>query len=126
MDVHHAVAAAELLLPGVEAPEGELDPRWQAIQELRQFEESDPEPLWQFARRWGASDDPDLRTAVATCLLEHLLEYHFEALFPRVEAAVRADVRFADCFVQCWPFGATEEPQNLRRFEALKSSVAAV
>jgi hypothetical protein len=28
--------------------------------------------------------DADLRTAIATCLLEHLLEHHFDRLIARV------------------------------------------
>jgi hypothetical protein len=84
-----------------------------------------PEPIWAFCIRWGKADDPDLRAAIASCLLEHLLEHHFEVIFPRVETEVRRDRRFADCFSQCWTFGAALAPEHRRRFERLKASVAA-
>jgi hypothetical protein len=76
--------------------------------------------------RWGASDDNDLRAAVATCVLEHLLEHHFDMLFPQVEMAAVGNPQFADCFVQCWPLGEAEHPQNLQRFAALKARLAAI
>ncbi len=123
--VEDAIASAERVLPGTPAPESELDPRWQAILKLQAFVETDPEPLWAFARRWGASTDEDLRTAVATCLLEHLLEHHFTALFPRVAAEARGDPLFADAVLQCWPFGesALHEPQA--QLQALKAELDA-
>jgi hypothetical protein len=30
--------------------------------------------------KWGSHEDEDVRAAIATCLLEHLLEYHFKLL----------------------------------------------
>jgi len=65
--VHAAIAAGEA------APDGETDPRWQAVIAVGEFIETDPEPVFAFAQRWGSSDNADLRMAIATCLLEHLL-----------------------------------------------------
>ena len=93
---------------------------------LAEFIPTDPEPVWMFCQRWGQSPDADLRAGVATCLLEHLLEHHFAAFFPRVEAEVQWHPLFADCFAYCWPIGEAEAPQNRRRFDALKASVAAI
>src|SRR5687767_7228998 len=103
--VRRAIARAESILPGKPAPEGKRDPRWQAIIRVGRFIESDPEPVWQFAHRWGKHAQADLRHAIATCLLEHLLEHHFELLFPRVRKAVLKSPRFADTFSSCWLFG---------------------
>ncbi|MDB5323843.1 MAG: hypothetical protein JWN40_5474 [Phycisphaerales bacterium] len=72
--VRRAVARAQSVLPGRPALEGQPDPRWQAIIRVGTFIESHPEPVWEFARRWGKHAQADLRAAVATCLLEHLLE----------------------------------------------------
>jgi hypothetical protein len=124
MTVDQAIEEAEAILPGQAVDVGK-DPRWQAIIRLEPYIASDPEAIWAFCLRWGASDDPDLRAAVATCLLEHLLEHHFEAIFPRVEAAVAHDPRFADCFSRCWAFDPALAPENRRRFERLKARVAA-
>jgi hypothetical protein len=126
MDVTRAIVEAELLLPGASAPEGEADPRWQALIAVGEFCEIEPEPIWTFVRRWGSSEDEDLRAGVATCILEHMLEHHFAAIFPRVEASVRADPRFADCFSRCWAIGQSEEPEHLEHFESLKRSAAAI
>jgi hypothetical protein len=78
MNAQLAIQEAEAILPGTAAPAGESDPRWQAIIAIGDFAETDPEPIWAFVVRWGNHADEDLRTAVATCLLEHLLEYHFD------------------------------------------------
>jgi len=119
MTVLHAIAAADLVLPGQAAPEGEIDPRWQAIIAVGEFVETEPEAVWSFVRRWGASSDGDLRMAIATCVLEHLLEYHFDRFIPRVEEAARADHRFGDMVSLCWKFGQADEPARPERFDAL-------
>jgi hypothetical protein len=119
MNVKEALAAAEQLLPGVAAPNGTKDPRWQAIIRVGDFVENEPEAIWPFVLKWGSHEDDDVRMAIATCLLEHLLEYHFDLLFPRVEKAVRGNAWFAKTTVQCWKFGEAEEPSRAARFERL-------
>ena len=114
----------ERLLPGEAAPEGAEDPRWQAILELHEFIRTDPEPVWRFARRWGDFPDEDLRTAIAVCVLEHLLEHHFDIVFPRVELAVRESRLFADCFSRCGCFGQSNLPTKSTRFDALQASIS--
>jgi hypothetical protein len=116
--IQDAVHEAEAVLPGDPVDEG-TDPRWQAIIRVGEYVESDPEPVWQFIRRWGGHAQEDLRNAVATCLLEHLLEYHFEAYLPEVEEAALADPLFGDTFLRCWQFGQAEEPGNAERFMLL-------
>ena len=123
MNVESAIRDAEWRLPGEAAPEGENDPRWRAIIEVGEYIETDPEPIWAFVDRWGRSDDADLRMAIATCLLEHLLEHHFDLIFPRMERAVLESREIADCFSRTWPHGQTELPNNRARFDALKASI---
>ena len=77
---------------------GSPDPRWQALISLAAHTQAAPQQVWEFARRWGGSEDEDLRDAVATLLLEHLLEYHFESLFSAIEVEVARSATFADCF----------------------------
>ena len=119
MDVHQAIAAAEAVLPGRPAPDGEEDPRWQAMIAIAEFLPDDPGPICAFILRWGSYPDPDLQSAVASCLLEHLLEHHFERFFPDVEAQVRRDAIFADTFARCWKFGHADEAPYSARFDAL-------
>ena len=120
MSVAHAIRKAERILPGKEAPEGELDPRWQAIIGIAEYIEPHPDEVWRFTRKWGANANADLRAAVATCLLEHLLGHHFHQVFPLVSEACRRSRRFADTFSRCWEFGQTCSRRNLQRFRALQ------
>src|SRR5262245_47651752 len=120
MTVWEAIEEAERLLPGVAAPSGKIDARWQAIIGLEIYIESDAGEVWQFILRWGRTEDEDLRNAIATCLLEHLLEERFDEYFPEVEAAVRASPLFADTFARCWKFGQAKEAGNAERFDCLQ------
>src|SRR4051812_49015948 len=121
--VKRAIARADRILPGTPAPEGKRDARWQAITRLGAFIETQPEPVWQFAHRWGRHAQADLRMAVATCLLEHLLEHHFELLFPRVRRAVMESPRFAGTFGSCWWFGQAKAPKNAAQIKRLESQL---
>jgi hypothetical protein len=122
-----AIAEANQILPGTPAPEdAATDPRWQAIIAVGEFIESDPEAVWEFVARWGRSDDSDLRAAIATCLLEHLLEHHFGLLFDRVNDLAIRDARFADTFARCWKFGQAELPGNADRFDVLRARCVAL
>jgi hypothetical protein len=121
----HAIEQAEQVLAASTAPTDGADVRWSAIIWVAEFAETDPDELWAFALKWGSSPDADLRQAVASCLLEHLLEFHFATLFPKVAAAARTDSRFADTFIGCWEFGQTKEPTNAAQFHALKEELRA-
>src|SRR5207248_3326080 len=82
---HQTIARAERILSDRrrKPPEDGLDPRWQAVIKVGEFIETDPEQVWAFATKWGKHPSSDLRAAIATCLVEHLLELHFELVFPR-------------------------------------------
>ncbi len=121
MNISQAISNAERVLPGKEAPEGEQDPRWQAIIEVSEYIRQHPDEVWRFTRKWGAHPNADLRAAVATCLLEHLLEHHFDRIFPLVSKACRHSRRFADAFSSCSEFGQTCSPRNRARFRALQA-----
>jgi hypothetical protein len=123
MTVQETIATAESLLPGQAAPEGDVDPRWQAIIAVGEFIEDEPEAEWSFVVRWGASPNEDLRAAIATCLLEHLLEHHFEAFISRVEEAAHADQCFSDMAASCWKFGHCEDRDHAARFDRLVASI---
>ena len=117
MTVEEAIAAAEAVLPGRPAPDGDTDPRWQAIIAVGEFVEAQPDSVWSFVVRWGSSPDADLRMAVATCLLEHLLEFHFDDFISRVEQAALEDPLFAEMTISCWRFGQSEDPDRAARFD---------
>ena len=123
MGVSEAIREAEMMLPGVPVEIGN-DPRWQAIIAVGEFVESDPGDVWDFISRWGCDPQQDLRLAVATCLLEHLLELHFGAYFPQVEQLALSDPLFGDTVRQCWQFGQALEPGNAKRFVSLIERIA--
>jgi hypothetical protein len=116
-----AIQKANEILPGQKRPEGETDPRWQAVIAVSLFSDSDPEEVWDFAYQWGQSSDEDLRSAIATCILEHLLGNHFDLIFPRVERAVKSSPEFADTFRRIWKFDQACEPANEKRVDRLMS-----
>lgn len=117
--VRRAILNAERLLPGKPVPDGQLDPRWQAIIRVGEFIESNPDEVWEFALKWSKHPQADLRAAVSTCLLEHLLEHHFAEIFPRVREAARTSRRFAEAVGMVFYFGEAEEPANRRRLAKL-------
>jgi hypothetical protein len=122
MGVHLAIREAEALLPGEPVEEG-LDPRWQALIAVGEYVESEPEAVWEFILRWGGHPQEDLRDAVATCLLEHLLENHFGRYFQQAEELAVSDPLFGDMFLRCWKFGQSVESVNAMRFETLRVRV---
>ena len=123
MTVLQAMRKAERVLPGKVAPDGQSDPRWQAILRVEDHVEQHPEEVWRFTRKWGVHANADLRTAVATCLLEHLLACHFSRMFPLVSEASRQSARFADTLSRCWALGQARRPQNLKRLRVLMKEV---
>jgi hypothetical protein len=121
MSLLERIAYADSILPGTPAPDGEQDPRWSAIIAIGDHIASGPGPIWEFVARWGTHPQDDLRMAIATCLLEHLLQYHFDLVFPRVRALAEANALFADTFSQCWKFGQSKLPENSRKFDAFQA-----
>ena len=121
--ITQAIKRAERLLPGTPAQEGKKDPRWQAVIAMGDYIENYPKEVWRFVEKWGSHPSQDLRMAIATYLLEHLLEYHFERIFPLVEKASIRSKRFAETFEYCSEFGQTLEPENQKRIAALRKTI---
>ena len=100
--------------------------RWGGVELLGEFVEGDPDLVWPVVACFGCSDDEDDRSAVATCILEHILEHHFDRYFPETEQLARASLHFADTVSRCWAFGETELPENRARFDALVQSTRTI
>jgi len=123
LTVEEAIEAAERLLPGVASPHGTNDPRWQAIGKIADFIPQEPEAIWPFVLKWGSHKDDDVSAAIATVLLEHLLEYHFDLLFPRIETAAKSNLWFGKTTKLCWKFRQAKEPTRAARFDRLLSEI---
>lgn len=121
-DVHRVIAAAERVLPGRETKQGKC-PRWQAIIAVGEYIESDPIPVCDFALKWARRRGKDLGAAIHCCLIEHLLEHHFDLVFPRMREAARDNGRVAESLIGLWKsrfrFGQVTEPKNTARLRRL-------
>ena len=68
------------------------DCRWQSLIVLGEFLDAKPEEIWKIILEYGSSDDEDMRTAIATVLLEHYFEHHpdsFEEKFPVIKERIQ-------------------------------------
>ena len=97
------------------------DCRWQAIIIVGEFIETHPSGVWKVVVRYGRSEDDDMRSAVATVLLEHLLEYHFQTFFPRVKRETFRSPLFADTLARCSAFGQAK--RNWQKVERVLKQV---
>jgi len=120
MSVRRAIEGANSLLPGPPDVRGKGG-RWQLIIRVSDYVESNPEEVWQFVRKWGTHRLADVRSAIACCILEHLLEYHFDLVLPRVKEVAGQNKLFADTFLRCGKFGQAESRENSRRFDELQA-----
>lgn len=85
------------------------DVRWQALIAVGDWIETDPEAVWEVVLEHGRSEDDDMRAGVACVLLEHLLEHHHEAYFPKLRAAIERDPRLLGATLRiCSRFGETD------------------
>jgi hypothetical protein len=93
------------------------DCRWQALIVVGEFVESNPTRVWRVVMQYGVSKVADIRTAVATVLLEHLLEHHFTQIFPRARRLAVRSREFADTLSRSGNF--IRGRRNIQRFQDL-------
>jgi hypothetical protein len=121
LNVHRAIAQAETVLPGP-ASGSSNNTRWEAIIAVGEFIETDPIPVCDFAMKWARRRGRDLQSAIYCCLIEHLLERHFDLVFPRMREAARCDARVAEHFLNWrthWLFGQARLPEKVNRLKRL-------
>ncbi|HEX7858730.1 MAG TPA: hypothetical protein VF773_00225 [Verrucomicrobiae bacterium] len=94
--------------------------RWQAAIALGEFAKSRPEKIWPLVLKHGSRRHADARMAIATCVLEHILEHHFDTFFPRVAQAALSSRWFGDTFNSCWLMGEAKLPNNAKRWRKLQ------
>jgi len=76
--------------------------RWQAAIVVGMNIEPAPDEAWQIVCEHGNSEDEDMRSAMATILLEHLLEHDFYKYFALIRAEVSAGrLRLLDTLAIC-------------------------
>jgi len=120
MNIFDAIKDAEKVLPGSPLPDDKMkDQRWQRIIEIENFIQTNPEEVWRFTEKWGSHEQEDIRMAIATCLLEHLLEHHFNLIFPRLENEIKENPLFYDTVSRCAKFGQSKTKVNSKKFDNL-------
>jgi hypothetical protein len=117
-----AIARAEALLPGRYPRRMKRDPRWLAIIKVGEFIETHPIEVCNFALKWARVRNGDIGGAIHCCLIEHLLEHHFDLVFPMMRRAAFNNLWIADNFTPYSPyfqFGQAELPKNAARLKRL-------
>lgn len=76
--------------------------RWQAMIVVGEYIKSQPERVWRIVEAYGAHRSADMRAAVATVLLEHLIDENPSRYRPRAEALAARSNRFAETLRTCW------------------------
>lgn len=94
--------------------------RWQAAIALGCYCENDPSLIWPLVVKWGSSENDDVRAAISTCVLEHILEYHFEEYFYKLSEIVQSgNIYFRDSLKICYKLGQAKLPHNSKSFDRL-------
>lgn len=97
------------------------DVRWQAAIAIGQFIDSRPDEVWHIVLRFSATADDDMIDALATVLLEHLLEHNFDECFDRLKKEIASGRRDLIPVVQrCGVFG--EATDEWHRIDAMLAS----
>lgn len=96
--------------------------RWEAAAAAGEYVYDAPDDVWPIVVEYGSAKDEDTRQAIATNILEHLLEHHFDRFFPLVEEEVQAgNDRLADTLRLSWKLGLSTESGNSQRWDSLLS-----
>ena len=83
--------------------------RWQALLVIAEFAEEAPEAVWEIVLKQGSAANAEQRSAVATALLERLLEHHYDAYIDRMKSEIEQGNRnLTDTLRRCWMFGGAK------------------
>ena len=100
MSINAAIDRAKATL-GCPSVEHGQDPRWQAIIDVGEDLASEPQRIWTFIEELHDTQDEDLRSALATCLLEHLIEDHPDYR-EKAERLADRSPEFRRMLEMCW------------------------
>jgi hypothetical protein len=97
--------------------------RWQAAILIGQFIPFAPDDVWEIVRGCSSASNEDLRAALSTVVLEHLLGFDFDRTFARVREELRQGNRgILDIASTCWDF--TGSKVKWSRFKKLLQQFA--
>jgi hypothetical protein len=99
--------------------------RWAAAILIQDFIPFFPDDVWEIVRTSSNTANPDLRDALATVILEHLLEWDFDRVIARIrEELVQRNRSIGQVAAQCWNF--TGSKVKWARLEKLLKQFAEV
>lgn len=99
---------------------GDRVKRRKAAVDLAEHAENFPELVWPLVVKYGSSKDGNLRVAIATCVLDRVLQFHFDEYFPKAEELVlEGNPEFREALNCCWKYGLSEDELNASRWEKL-------
>lgn len=94
--------------------------RWQALIMLGSYAQTHATVLWPLVLKWGTHRSMDIRQGVGVCILEHILEYHFDPYFDfALEYIEKGNERFEYTLGVCVVTDIS--PANERRLKAFQS-----
>src|SRR5690242_12677743 len=95
--------------------------RWAGAADLGEYVFARPEQAWPLVVEFGSSALEDMRAAIATCVLEHILEHHFDTYFPMLVSEIeQSDNHYlADTLSYCSKFGQAREFSRATRWDSL-------
>jgi len=76
--------------------------RWQAMIVVGEFIEDRPHDVWRIVEQYGCSPDQDMRAAVATVLLEHLIEHGGDEAHQKAQGLAMRSELLANTLRMCW------------------------
>lgn len=94
--------------------------RWRTFLLVGEYIRDFPSKVWPFIVKYGAVPNKDIRNGVASCLLEHILEYHYDKYLPEVEKLLFSNKNYIYIFKGSFFFGDEEFRQE---FESRKTAL---
>lgn len=111
-------------LAKIHITDSDNDCRWQSIIIIGQFLDNRQQDIWEIILHFGSSNDSDMRTAIATILLEHIFEHNpdsFEKRFKDLKEEIqKGNKNLLDTFSLC-RFQIKDDKQNGQMSELLKT-----
>ncbi len=86
--------------------------RWRALVLAGWYIDEFPSKVWPFVVKYGAVPNKDIRMGVACCLLEHVLQYHYDTYLPETEKLLFTDKNHIYTLRSCLCFGEEELRQE--------------
>jgi hypothetical protein len=98
---------------------------WTAAVEAGELIASRPDEVWELILDYGSRENADMRQAISSCMLEHLLEHNFERYFGRLEESINSgNKNLGQTFSLCWKFGQSNAESNALRWDRLATSIS--